>query len=220
MIACGKLLNMDIPLIDQTLMLADQWHIVDSETFMAYNIDDGTENIVKASFLAEEHPLLPDAIRGLINWSYMDRTNQTTLDHQDDFKEYSFAEGKLVGHTVDLLQNGGMPVTDINNNTYLFTSGLTIDHENATESIIPIVGSAVTHQHVFVSDKKVPFVTNAFWKKIDVSKTALEQQYPDWETRYRIGSELGMENFELMPYVFSKPSEPLPSIEASSITFK
>lgn len=187
------------------LTQADKWMLGTENTLTAVFVKpDGytIEFSVPDERMQRYHPQLPQAIRAMINWCGSDSGNTRV------FKSH-------VQATLEVLRGTGFSFKDergeqpyVTRITRLTIQGDTVQIWGQRE----VLGSEM-------GDLSVPYSLHSSAGVFHVEKNELERRYPGWESRWKMGLDLGVSLSELTHYAFAPEGEKTMSLNPA-ITFE
>lgn len=195
-------------ILTSLLRSIDRWHVSDD---MQLTIESpssgGTYHKVASAPLADLeslHPKFPLYLRALINWN-------TRMFGR------TFACSDEVGPTLDYLNTGGTTLRATDGEIHDFARLDSISIGSASHQIVTVSGIKIQIKKVTLDGKTVPVVITACSRDYYFPYSELEQKYPKWETRFSVGSQLGLTGEDLLNYVVTTPIVSL--VEAPSFDF-
>lgn len=197
------------PPLAELLKITEHWVEFDADNLVATSLFED-RNIprykVRNEELAQLHPDLPATIRALFSWLSKN-------------KKQFHIEPRHVMDNARLLNGELLPFEDEDGQPRYF--------ENVTllktftyfkqDSLMVIRGNELTTECVDGVRFVVGF-SNA-QQSVSVSKTAMNKQYPGWETRWKIGTELEVDKEQLLAHVFSTPNPLQPGTTFGDVEF-
>lgn len=180
------------------------WSLVDENTFQSENPDKGDRRIA-AEHLAEDHPLLPQVLRLLIDKGYDGRPNEACSD------------GCQAYFTRSVLHKGLITITDALGNMHR-VAGVSRIFQPPQADNIRLSLISVETEEVVIEGTTVTLVTKDTWLDMEMPKAYLESQFPGWEQRWKVGEGLSMEEDVLLHHVFT--NAPAPALQDSLPTFE
>lgn len=180
---------------------ATSWFINDLDQLCIRQHGASTDYVVSEELLSAEHPLLPGALRLLIEKHYL------KLQGADDTAR---AEPRCAWYTRTLLHTPFIKIIDGNGKAHKVSSVTSI---NTMETEVGIVGSVLTTAVAYVHDQKVYLVKSVKPTVLRLPKELMATQFPGWAERCRIGQALDLTLSELSAYVLSNnPAAPEPQL--------
>lgn len=178
----------NLPSIADVIERALSWEIHDASVFKVIASTKTTEMLlVSNEDLALVHPYLADALRAQIQWR-----EQT---HGD-----AVISGVLASATLDVLSNKYINLKYRHGTEKFFAE---IDDVNVLTETVHLVGTWVSTITTHSNGNAIRFATGRYTVKHAVPADLLEENFPDWERRWTIAIELGLESDERMHYVFA-----------------
>lgn len=169
---------------------ADHYWKVVSETEFAVVTAISTRT-VQLGDLKKMHPLLPACIKEHI------------LRYQQLFKQSSM-QGFQVEDVLHLLQHGSVDLVDTKGNNIVLLDVAKLAAKPDAPDEVEIQGTDIEITYGENFGEVAPIVKITNWDTHNVYKSDLDARYPGWETKWRVGVELGVENNELMHNIFSR----------------
>lgn len=189
---------------------AEYWNVAKDGSFFATQTHGGAyyEDIpVPVELVASLHPLFPVALRAVVKHF----TSQAPDSHG--------AYGNAVADTLQCLTTGLVSFKDWNDEVRDMLSIDKLSYMQSTKRCVSITGMSVEVMYVDHNGLRIPYVLDANTRRFTANTVHLEQAYPGWEERWKIGKDLGVDNAELMKHVFSKKLEQEPSLTMTGISF-
>lgn len=189
---------------DKLLASVDYWHLGEDGGLIAF-IDDNAVP-VEDNELTADYPLLPVAIRGLIE------------KLSSPYTRPARATGEDVIQTAYLLKYGPVSFVDLGYVSRHVTSvvGLSLASGDA---IVVLTCSVVALGYVENAGQKVPYAMRSDRRDVKVARRSLDARYPGWYERWTFGAELGLEMQEVMQMTFSNAPTSLSEHFMSTLTF-
>lgn len=174
--------------------LSHMWAAAGETSFdvQIYNFDKlyGLHHITDCD-LKMKHPMLGPAIRARI-------------EHNLSIKAEPRVKGGDVIAMLDVLTSNYTVLTDADGQK---RSMLDLIHfDNPGDGDVSIGGFEVDIGFFEHNGQRYPFVRDVDPKTFTVECKTLSIEHPGWDTRLRMGQDLGLEWNELMQYVFSTPT--------------
>lgn len=197
--------------MEDLLLDSEAWR-VNGKSFEV-SVDDGVSG-TRTYFISEEtvnqcHPLLSDAIRGLVSW-------------HEEFGEEPYATRAQVWASLENLKAEPYSFTGPLNERYVFGEIIEISVNPHFSDYLRMYGRRVNIWTASKELQSAQFVTTSVNEAVDIDKAYLNRCFPGWEQRWAIGHELGIEHKALMHHIFaSRPVPPAQSnVAVESITFE
>lgn len=197
------------PPLAELLKITEHWVEFDTEHLVATSLF-GDRNIPRYKVMMRElatmHPDLPATLNTLFSWLSKNK-NQFHINA----KQVSDNARLLNGQVLAFEDEDGEPryferVEMLKSFTYF-----------KEDSLMRIRGRELATENINGTRFVVGFDNSL--KTVSVSKSAMDIQYPGWESRWKIGLELGVDNEQLLDHVFSVSQRPPTSLALGNINF-
>lgn len=158
-----------------------------------------SDTVVSDELLAAEHPLLPGALRLLVEKNFLKLKGS---------EELTLAEPRCAWYTCNLLSTPFIKIIDSKGKPQKISAVTSI---NTMDSEIGIVCSVLKTVRAKVNDTPVELVKSVQPTLVRLPKEKMETQFPGWTERCRIGQSLDLPLSHLSAYVLSNsPTATLP----------
>ena len=184
------------------LVSYDEWQLHSSGLLMGYTCHPRAECTMSLHELAPVHPNLPKTIYALI--SHMNRT-----------AGHCGADKHQVSATIAMLRHGLISAMNVRGEQshYLLVQNI-IEQVNNPDEVL-LIGMQAKVGSERVDNEIVPFVLSTSWGNTMHTKADLNDAYPGWETRWKVGIELGLNLEELNEHMFKQPTHAGSSVTAT-----
>lgn len=196
-------------LIRDTIALSSTWAYHAKGMFSVRISEPGDVTGVYAipeAELAALHPLLPTAMKAAMALN-ADNGGRANIS------------GEMVGYTLQTLAGDIFELKDDNGIARVYAKIYDLSTSPADDRMVMISGRCLTLQPAHPDYNNVPFSTSCDYKIIEVSGKTLENQYPGWEARLLLGTELDMDKTSLYKNVFSKSCTTTPTADMGAVEF-
>lgn len=192
--------------LDYLLEFGERWFYEGDDQFTArfMEFDGWRKHEVTSEELADVHPMLPAVMVASI-----------LTNDRGDF--HRFVSGTMMDYTLTILHHGVVSFTDMQGRVeHMAPVGdLLIPKDNADYVYL----SGPTHQlgYLDVPGEKIPYIMSSKQTIAQVSCAELDNRYPNWEQRFLVSQELGLELPEVLRITFK--DELKPSVTMQDIIF-
>lgn len=150
------------------------------------------------------HPLFPDALLGVLAWS------EKNLN-----KAYVY--GSIAGATLNYLK---CPIDFYNERFLTISVSRVLDMHELDHEFIRIHGTTLEVEETEINGKMVPFVYQCANHWHTITRAQVDQHFPGWAERWKIGKDLGLEPLELSQLSFTKPVDAVSQALPQSLVFE
>lgn len=174
------------------LVSYDEWQLRKPGMLMGYTCHPPAEYFVELAELACVHQYLPKTVFALI--SHMNRT-----------AGYCGADKHQMSATTAMLRHGLISSMNVRGEQshYLLVQNI-VEQVNNPEEVL-LIGMQAKLGSEWVDNEIVPFVLSTSWGNTMHTKADLNEAYPGWETRWKVGNEIGLNLEELNEHIFKQP---------------
>lgn len=174
----------------------DQWSTGENDTFIVTSNTSGGmfDSVVPYASVAELHQDLPEVIDILLRQS-------------SHIAERNYVRGSLVAKNLRYLDGSLICVNNTAGETLYLDNIRAITNSVASRNV-HVFNSTKCYlkEHKTAGETRL-YVALTSQGDVAVLDSELEQRYPGWKTRWDVGTQLGVDMDELIPYAFSKPAE-------------
>lgn len=187
--------------IEKLITSTSYWSVADNSHLFAHSglSEPAPPRKVSDAFLAEQHPLLPVALRALIEWHAKSRTLSAAPHWHEVYS------------TLSVLVNGLIELTSVDGDMVKLSAIRTI-HVDWNLRQVELFGITNNMPTITHNSALVPFCVDHSFRYVDVSIAELESTYPGWEDRYKLAHDIGADMQTMVRTLFySQPpvSQPL-----------
>lgn len=184
------------------LVSYDEWQMYRSDVLLGDTCHPPAQCTIALSELTCVHPDLPKTLTALI--THMNRTARCC---GADKHQVSASTAMLLHGLISAMSDRGEQVH------YLLVQNI-IEQVNNPEDVL-LIGMQANVCSEQVGNEIVPFVLSTTWGNTLHKKKDLNDVYPGWEIRWKVGNEIGLGLEELNEHIFKQPILKVPAIDTT-----
>lgn len=192
--------------LDYLLFHAEYWDVTNEGAYVAAIAGDTENYCFTESTVRDRNNLLPFIIQSLI-----ERPNPYIYPGRD------VADAGLVYATLMLLENGAVRFTEPCGNVLVLSEIEEITFSELETTPLVIAGNALTIEKVSYSGITIELAVKETWTLFESIPSEMNAKYPNWQKKWALGKDLGLDDRTLFASSFSNTSPA--SIEMTSVTF-